>query len=122
MLITVYRIENHLGNGPYHHVSEELDTNPQYNCMCMEHNNLSKYPNGWADKITEYCIQDYHYVFAFGSLDQLYQWFGPYLNFLLTEFGFSVMMYEVESDTIKYGKSGKQLVFNRKNVKGVPVC
>ena len=71
----------------------------------MEAHSEASHPNAWEDGIR---LSEKH-LFGFSSLAKLENWFGIYLNILVT-CGFNITCYEDVTNYI-IGKSNKQLVF-----------
>jgi hypothetical protein len=103
----VYRVEDHLGEGPYgdfrdrfkQTLSEELRTS---------HALSSRHPGPYEDKLTRFLTQSPHAVFGFDSIDKAMMWFDGYWDDL-HEAGFELKTFE--TTTYQLGSSGKQLVF-----------
>lgn len=99
MKVSIYRIENWRGAGPYNYRLTEL------NKMHEEHRGNRPHPrdDGIAGlKRKEHC--------GFGSLEDLKWWFRGYLR-ALSLMGFNIAVYKVPLDRIRYGN--RQLVFER---------
>jgi hypothetical protein len=51
--------------------------------------------------------------FGFDSPKALMKWFGPWLPKLMRE-GYAVVIYEVPASKVRWGRSGRQVIFQSK--------
>ena len=105
-LITVYRIENENGNGPYQNIPELED-------MRRAHDD-ENHPE-WEfdlDAETYNKIKDTDYVSGFKSKKQLNNWFKGYLNLIL-KLGFKIKKFKISENNIVYDKHNKQIMFKK---------
>ena len=100
----VYRFENSDGVGPY-----QASTIPDkmYNAHCR---NLHTHPGWYADGFNV-CRKE-NFLAGCASIIQLKEWFKGFLR-MLYKHGFFIVQYKVRSSAVTYGRSGKQLVFDK---------
>lgn len=103
--ITIYRMENEYGIGPYqaeHGYSDHINTSHSTN----------KYP-AWKDDnilVTATKRERKKYYSGFKSIVDLKKWFAGHLQNLKAH-GFAINSYKVDRSLIVHGKSKKQVAF-----------
>lgn len=105
----IYRVEHKdTGLGPYNHSWDEENAELE-DKLQTEHSNLS-HPSMYEDFDIDMISRD-HY-FGFPSLTSLAEWFeGGWIGILI-ECGFIIREYNV--DNVLMGKSGRQVMFKKK--------
>lgn len=113
----VWRVEDSMGKGPYNRIFSKNDANYELlRQMRLLHSCMEKYPNAEHDDLLDFIVdkkQRYKWddiVFGFSSKEKAIEWFGVFLEDLLTA-DFELKQFETKEFQI--GKSGKQLVFVR---------
>lgn len=102
----VYRLEDLNGSGPY---QDGYKSQAQIELSSDHNTDLTNHPSG----VLDFEWDDLHSAvrFACASLDGLIAWFGRHIDPLLDE-GFDIVVYEVPPSKVKFGRSGRQVVFN----------
>ncbi len=121
-IVTVYRVENALGHGPYRalaleHTDEEIDEiEDPFEKMKSDHSWTSResHPTPYMDfkriLVEKHIADNPKAKFGFPNLEKLHEWFNGYIS-LLKENGFEIKTYQVARRKIRMSNSGKQLVF-----------
>ncbi len=109
MRITVYRIQNNLGRGPFQPGFSHKWSDDSFTGGCKAH------PT-WMEEFGEHLITKRgrpgeHFGSAVRTLDKLREWFSPTERDKLAAFGFQCVM--LDADRI-LAESENQLVFARK--------
>ena len=106
---TIYRLEDSRGLGPYRYDSPLLLKYPMLH-MDAEHPSWAQANGKWVDA-DEY--------FGFRTIELLLKWFEGYLIEAI-EFGFNIV--EVVVYNVELCRSGKQCLFNIKDVVSKRTC
>lgn len=104
MYTYVYRLETSDGRGPYngYHNSE-----PVSHIVFKQAHTAERQPTVWDD------VEDFrtYEVCGCDSIDKLYDWFGKAVIDELKALGLRLMVYKVKTVHVRFGFSGKQVVF-----------
>ncbi len=101
--IRIYRVENFAGRGPYGLNIYEFQEMEEAHCD-------ERHPNLFFD-FGLWNAEDL--VFAFPDISNLKNWFSGYENVLKFR-EYSISVYEIKKNDFILGKSGKQLIFDKK--------
>ena len=115
-IVTLYRVEDSHGYGPYASENEEvmelMDKVDEETTYINPNNN----PGPQRDEIK---FKGHEFYFACTSLRILKNWFtglnGNYLYELL-KFGYKVVEIKIPISAVIFGKSGTQCAFNKKSI------
>lgn len=113
-MLTVYRLEDIEGIGPYR--NDRLKLKPKYREMIREHsgyNGRDDYPVIYEDILHGRARMTEEHLCGFDSLEKLKKWFGRYLKYLLKN-GFRVVECKVFKTAVLYSQSKRQLAFKLK--------
>ncbi len=101
MKVSVFRVEDAVGAGPY------VSTSPVIATMNAMHGDAD-HPSPAEDPMLGFVYETENCCFA--TLDQLEEWFAGYEDDL-AEAGYEIAVYTVPLDHVRYGK--QQAVFRR---------
>jgi hypothetical protein len=104
--ITVFRVENEEGKGPY--------TSTREPCLLDAHSDDGKHPLPYEDGVFAYEIDQYSkdarkHSYGFPSVESVSNWFNDEELVWLSQEGFSINTYEVSQKHVRQGKM--QLAF-----------
>lgn len=93
--ITLYRLQDHEGRGPYRPGFSELWIDPDNDGS----NTPSEFTPSQIRQLTELAVSKFsaHVGFAFRSLDQLYRWFRASELERLSHCGYSIVAIDVDA-------------------------
>lgn len=107
--ITIYRIENENGLGPYYG-----NTFGPLERMIFKHNMSDLHP-GSEDFVLESEPENIEqYVFGFQTLEQLKSWFEGFIS-EVEYLGYKIVQFQIDESKIIVGKSGRQIIFRKED-------
>jgi len=107
--MTIFRIENSVGLGPY--VSNANQENQILHQMNLDHSCSPLHPMPWEDNLPE-MAREYE-LCGFESIEKLKKWFDGWINRLYDN-GFFAVQLEIDKKNVKFGNY--QIVFNKNRV------
>ena len=110
MYVTIFRVQDTKGQGPYTGDKTNYDYMTQRFCWSRRSHEGANLPSPDAENL----LRTDRHLCGFESLKQLHKWFTDYELKNLKELGFTIHQIEVLKSSVQFGK--QQLIFNSKEV------